>query len=66
MIFLVIERMVDDESNEEIEFEFQQWTTVDQTELISMKLSATKFIDLLIQKLDKITVHSLLKLSQLI
>ena len=27
----------DDESNEEIEAEFQQWTTVDRTELISMK-----------------------------
>ena len=48
----------DDESNEEIEAEFQQWTTVDRTELISMKLSATEFIDLLIQKLDEITVHS--------
>ena len=48
---------VDDESNVEIEDEFQQWTTVDRTELISMKLSATEFIDLLIQKLDEITVH---------
>ena len=28
----------DDEFNEEIEVEFQQWTTVDQTELKPMKL----------------------------
>ena len=54
----------DDKSNEEIEVEFQQWTTVDQTELISMKLSATEFIDLLIQKLDEITVHSFIARAQ--
>ena len=48
----------DDESNEEIEVEFQQWTAVDRTELILMKLSTTEFINLLIQKLHEITVHS--------
>ena len=36
----------DDESNEETEVEFEQWTIVDRTELIPMKLSATEFIDL--------------------
>ena len=51
----------DDESNEEIEVEFQQWTTV---ELISMKLLAIEFIDLLIQKLDEITVHSFIAQGQ--
>ena len=54
----------DDESGEEIEIEFQQWTTVERTELVSMKLSATEFIDLLIQKLDKITVHSFIAQAQ--
>ena len=43
---------------------FQQWTTVDQSELISQTLDIEEFILKLCEKLDNITTHSYIARTQ--
>ena len=42
----------------DFEIDFKQWMATDCTELISQKLPVDEFINLLCEKLDKITAHS--------
>ena len=44
--------------------DFKQWTTTDRTELTSITLPLNVFIDILTEKLDKITTHSFIAISQ--
>ena len=51
--------MADDSDGfDEVETDFKQWTTTDGTDLTSLKLSLSEFIDLLCGKIDKLTSHS--------
>ena len=52
------------DENEELTVSFKLWTTTDRTELLTMKLSLNEFIELLCEKLDKITSHSCIAKSQ--
>ena len=45
----------DSDDFNEIEIDFKQWTKADGTNLTSMKLSLSEFINLLCEKIDKIT-----------
>ena len=50
--------MADDSDDfDEVEIDFKQWTTIDRTDLTSMKLSHSDFIDLLCEKIDKIIIN---------
>ena len=53
-----------DEDEEERTIDFKQWTTTDRTDLLTMKLPLNEFIELLCEKLDKITPHSFIAKSQ--
>ena len=54
-----------DIDNDNFEIDFKQWKTTDRTELISRKLPVDEFINLLCEKLDKITAHSFIARVQL-
>ena len=56
------EEFVGDEDEEMIDF--KQWTTTDRTDLVTMRLPLSDFIELLSEKLDKITSHSFIAKSQ--
>ena len=57
--------MADDRDDfHKIEIDLKQWATTDRTYLISMKLSLSEFIQLLCEKIDKITSHSFIVRSQ--
>eukprot|EP00795_Rhopilema_esculentum_P017865 gene17865-biopygen566 len=47
-----------------LEIKFQQWTTVDRSQLISQCLPATDFISLLVKKLNDLTGHSYIAKAQ--
>ena len=47
-----------------MEIDFKQWTKVDRADLMSMKLPVYDFIELLIEKLSNITVHSFIARAQ--
>ena len=52
------------EADEQMEIDFKQWTKVGRADLASMKLPVYEFIELLIEKLSKITVHSFIARAQ--
>jgi len=52
------------EGDEQMEIDFKQWTKVDRADLMSMKLPVYDFIELLIEKLSNITVHSSIARAQ--
>jgi len=52
------------EGDEQMEIDFKQWTKVDRADLMSMKLPVYDFIELLIEKLSNITVHSFIARAQ--
>ena len=61
------EELQDPASDTEIEeeaIEFQQWTTVDRSELVRQSLPVTEFIALLLEKLNNLTAHSYIAKSQ--
>ena len=47
-----------------LEIKFQQWTTVDRSQLISQCLPVTDFISLLVKKLNDLTGHSYIAKAQ--
>eukprot|EP00112_Aurelia_sp_Birch-Aquarium-sp1_P018720 Seg4505.3 transcript_id=Seg4505.3/GoldUCD/mRNA.D3Y31 product="hypothetical protein" protein_id=Seg4505.3/GoldUCD/D3Y31 len=49
---------------EEERVEFQQWTTVDRSELVRQSLPVTEFVALVVEKLDNLTAHSYIAKSQ--
>ena len=60
------ETSTDDEDNDldEISIEFNQWTTTDRSMLTFQTVSASEFISILCEKLDKVTAHSYIARSQ--
>ena len=52
-----------DRDNEDL-VHFQQWQTTDRAELSMHCLPVDEFTDLLVQKLDELTVHSFIAKSQ--
>ncbi|XP_047129865.1 uncharacterized protein LOC124809907 [Hydra vulgaris] len=57
------EEQYDSDENEQ-SVDFKQWATTDRTELLTINLPLNEFIDLLCEKLDKITCHSFIAKSQ--
>ena len=52
------EEYFESDENEELTIDFKQWTMTDRNHLLTMKLSLNEFIELLCEKLDKITSNS--------
>ena len=52
------------DENEQSTVDFKQWITTDRTELLTIKFPLSEFIELLCEKLDKITSHSFIAKSQ--
>ena len=48
-----------DEDDEPLTIQFQQWTTVDCSELVEQILPVADFISILVEKLNTLTAHSL-------
>ena len=53
-----------DSEEEEVHIQFQQWTNVDRSELVSHIRPVSEFISLLIEKLQALTTHSFIATSQ--
>ena len=53
-----------DSEEEEVHIQFQQWTNVDHSELVSHIRPVSEFISLLIEKLQALTTHSFIATSQ--
>ena len=53
-----------DSEEEEVHIQFQQWTNVDCSELVSHIRPVSEFISLLIEKLQVLTTHSFIATSQ--
>ena len=53
-----------DSEEEEVHIQFQQWTNVDRSELVSHIQPVSEFISLLIEKLQALTTHSFIATSQ--
>ena len=59
---LLQEEEDDDENADEIRF--QQWTTVDRSELLQQALPVTQFIEVLVDKMNDLTAHSYIARAQ--
>ena len=53
-----------EEEEEDYEITFCQWTSTDRAELIKQSAPVLEFVELLAEKLDKITVHSFIARTQ--
>ena len=53
-----------DEEDEPLTIQFQQWTTVDRSELVEQILPVADFISILVEKLNTLTAHSYIAKSQ--
>ena len=58
------ETLNDNDEDDDAFVEFKQWTTTDRTDLQTLRLPVDEFIELLCEKLDKITTHSFIAKAQ--